>query len=144
MNGSILVPIDGSPAAKQALEHAYTQFPDADLILLYVMNPMVDYSRRRSFPGYTSEDEFSSERERGEAILEAAAERVPADVDVETALEAGDPARAIVAYADDHDVSHVVLGSHGREGVARYLLGSVAETVVRRVAVPVTVVRPPE
>jgi len=41
-------------------------------------------------------------------------------------------------------VSHVVLGSHGREGVARYLLGSVAETVVRRVAVPVTAVRPRE
>ena len=144
MNGPVLVPIDGSPAAGQALEHAYTQFPDADLILLYVMNPMIDYSRRRSFPGYTSDDEYSSERERGEAILEAANERVPADVAVETGLEAGDPARAIVAYADENEVSHVVIGSHGREGVARYLLGSVAETVVRRAAVPVTVVRPRE
>ena len=144
MNGPVLVPIDGSPAAGQALEHAYTQFPDADLILLYVMNPMIDYSRQRSFPGYTSDDEYSSERERGEAVLEAAVEQVPADVSVETALEGGDPARAIVAYADDHDVSQIVLGSHGREGVARYLLGSVAETVVRQAAVPVTVVRPQE
>jgi nucleotide-binding universal stress UspA family protein len=47
----------------------------------------------------------------------------------------------IVTYADENDVDHVVLGSHGRKGLTRVLLGSVAEAVVRRSPVPVTVVR---
>ncbi|WP_425607774.1 universal stress protein [Natrinema salsiterrestre] len=38
----------------------------------------------------------------------------------------------IVTYAEEHDVDHIVLGSHGRNGLARYLLGSVAESVARR------------
>ncbi|NGM68400.1 universal stress protein [Natronolimnobius sp. AArcel1] len=142
MSNSVLVPVDGSPAAEHALEYAREQFPDVTLTLLYVMNPMVDYSRRQSYPGYTGDDEFSNERDRGEAILEATAESIPDGVTVETALEAGDPARTIVSYADDHDCSQIVIGSHGRDGLARFLLGSVAETVVRRSAVPVTVVRP--
>jgi nucleotide-binding universal stress UspA family protein len=51
------------------------------------------------------------------------------------------PARAIVDYAEEHDVAHTVVGSHGRTGVTRVLLGSVAENVMRRAPCPVTVVR---
>ena len=46
----------------------------------------------------------------------------------------------IVRYVDDHDIDQVVMGSRGRDGLDRLLLGSNAETVVRRVSVPVTVV----
>jgi nucleotide-binding universal stress UspA family protein len=53
----------------------------------------------------------------------------------------GKPARAIVEYADDHDIDQIVMGSHGRSGVTRILLGSVAESVVRDSTVPVTVAR---
>ncbi len=101
---------------------------------------MTDYSRQRAYPGYTAGDEYNSERERAETVLEFLEEALPDDVSVGTAVEAGDPARTIVRYADDHGVDGIVVGSHGREGVARYLLGSVAETVVRRAAVPVTVI----
>jgi nucleotide-binding universal stress UspA family protein len=55
--------------------------------------------------------------------------------------EIGRPSRAIVEYAEEHDIDHIVMGSHGRSGVTRILLGSVAETVVRRSPVPVTIVR---
>lgn len=61
--------------------------------------------------------------------------------DVETATEEGDPSRGILGWIDEHDVDHVVIGCHGRDGVARWLLGSVAETVVRRAPVPVTAVK---
>ncbi|MFW6265865.1 MAG: universal stress protein, partial [Halanaeroarchaeum sp.] len=44
-------------------------------------------------------------------------------------------------YVEETDVDHVVIGSHGRSGVGRILLGSVAERVVRRSPTPVTVVR---
>ncbi|WP_254861597.1 universal stress protein [Halovivax gelatinilyticus] len=61
------------------------------------------------------------------------------DVRVETA--AGKPGREIVRFADEHDADHIVVGNHGREGVARVLVGSVAEQVVSRASMPVTVVR---
>ncbi|MDG5757777.1 universal stress protein [Natronococcus sp. A-GB1] len=140
MTAHVLVPVDGSRPSRAALEYALEQFPDAELTLLYVVDPMTDYSRQRAYPGYTTEDEYTSEREKGEAVLESLEETLPDDVSVGTVVEAGDPARTIVRYADDHGADRIVLGSHGREGVARYLLGSVAETVVRRAAVPVTVI----
>ena len=141
MTSRILVPVDGSDPARAAVSYACEQFPEASLTLLYVMDPMVDYSRRRAHPGYAIDDGFKNEREKGESVLEACSEVVPEAVTAETELIAGSPGRAIVKYADEHDVDGIVMGSHGREGVARYLLGSVAEHVLRRSAVPVTIVR---
>jgi nucleotide-binding universal stress UspA family protein len=60
---------------------------------------------------------------------------------VRTVEEIGDPARTILEYADEEGFDQIVIGSHGRHGVARVLLGSVAETVLRRSRVPVVVVR---
>lgn len=144
MTAHVLIPFDGSPAATNAIDYAQERFSDVSFTLLYVMDPMMDYSRRRSFPGYREDDGFKNEREKGEALLETGRRAVTEDVPVETELVAGNPARAILSFADDNDVDQIVLGSHGRTGVARFLLGSVAETVVRRAAIPVTVVRPSE
>ncbi len=60
---------------------------------------------------------------------------------VERVIEVGRPTKVIVEYADEHDINQIVMGSHGRSGMSRILLGSVAEIVVRRASVPVTVVR---
>ncbi|WP_412781655.1 universal stress protein, partial [Aeromonas diversa] len=60
---------------------------------------------------------------------------------VRTVIEHGDPSRMIISYTETHDVDRIVLGSHGRSGLSRVLLGSVAETVARRSPVPVTIVR---
>lgn len=128
MSQHVLVPVDGSRPSRAALEYAREQFPDARLTLLYVVDPMTDYSRQRAYPGYTADDEYKSEREKGEAILDSVRETLPDDAPVETALEAGPPARVIVQYADDHAVDGIVLGSHGREGPIRYLLGSVRKS----------------
>ncbi|MHC3436691.1 universal stress protein [Natrialbaceae archaeon A-gly3] len=141
MTRHVLVPVDGSSPAGAALEYACDHHADARLTLLYVIDPMTDYSRYRAGPGYGREHEYENEREKGEAVLESAIEAVPEEIEVETVLESGSPARTIVAYADDNDVDAIVMGSHGREGLARHLLGSVAELVVRRSAVPVTIVR---
>lgn len=142
MESTVLVPVDGSDASESAVEYAVDHFTDATLTLLYVMDPMVDYSRRRAYPGYVHDEEYTNERERGEAVLETAETLVPSDRAVEAVLEGGRPAKAIVRYADEHDVDHLVIGSHGRSGPIRYVLGSVAESVVRNTGVPVTVVRP--
>ena len=59
-------------------------------------------------------------------------------------MRLGKPADEIVRYAREHDVDLIVMGTHGREGVARVFIGSVAETVVRRAACPVLTLHHPE
>jgi len=135
----VLVPIDGSQQAKDALDHAIPAFPDADIVLLHVIDPIDSGFNAESVVPGLSEDWYASHKDTAENLFEEARERTGREFD--TAIEVGRPARTIVEYAKQEDADHVVIGSHGRSGVARILLGSVAETVVRRSPVPVTVVR---
>jgi nucleotide-binding universal stress UspA family protein len=135
----VLVPIDGSPQATEALDHAVSEFPDAGIVLLNVIDPVdAGYSAEGVLPS-SSEDWYESRQENAERLFEEARERTGREF--ETAIEVGRPARVIVEYTEEKGIDHVVMGSHGRSGVARVLLGSVAETVVRRSPIPVTVVR---
>ena len=73
-----------------------------------------------------------------EAILERATEE---DVDSTVgAVRRGDPAEAILDYTEEHDVDLVVMSTHGRTGIRRFLLGSVTEQVLRSAGVPVLTV----
>lgn len=65
-------------------------------------------------------------------------------VSVVTATAGGDPAKEILKYATRHGIDLIVLGAHGRSGVSRVLLGSVAERVTRTTPCPVLIVPPPE
>lgn len=138
----VLVAFDESEPAWDALDHAVSTFPDEEITVLHVVDPG-DAVYGGVEGGYYDQAMFESSVEAGEALLERAAERAAdADVpDVEIALETGRAARTILEYADEHDVDHVVIGSHGRSGVSRVLLGSVAESVARRAEVPVTIIR---
>ncbi|MFB6228777.1 MAG: universal stress protein [Halobacteriales archaeon] len=136
---SVLVPVDGSQQAEEAVDHADSAFPDAEIVLIHVIDPIdAGYDPESVVPGY-SEDWYASREERAEELFEETRERMGREF--ETTVEVGRPARKIVEYAKAEDIDHIVMGSHGRSGVARILLGSVAETVVRRSPVPVTVVR---
>jgi nucleotide-binding universal stress UspA family protein len=140
----VLVPYDESDGSQQALEQVLDQYPEATVTLLQVID-LVDAGYASpvdgTVPGFW-EDWFESEKASSERLLEAGRERATeAGVDVQTETVVGRPTRAINEYVEEHDVDHVVMGSHGRSGVTRVLLGSVAEGVVRRAPVPVTVVR---
>jgi nucleotide-binding universal stress UspA family protein len=142
MTNRILVPVDGSEPSDDALEFALDRFPEATVTVVYVVDPMVDYSRRRAYPGYAGPGEFATEVEKGESVLEEVTDRYGGSgAHLETEIVMGRPARAIVEFAEANEVDGIVLGSHGCDGTARVLLGSVAEAVVRRAPVPVTVVR---
>ena len=135
----VLVPVDGSNPAEAAVEYALEQFGDEEITALYVIDP-VDGATTWG-PG-AADDWLASAEERARRVLEDVAERTAAaGHDVDTDSTVGRPARTIVEYADEGDFDHVVVGSHGRAGISRVLLGSVAETVVRRSSVPVTVAR---
>jgi nucleotide-binding universal stress UspA family protein len=92
-------------------------------------------------PGY-SEEWYEESKENAEQVFEDAQDVADEyDVRLTTETELGRPSQVIVEYAKENDVDQIIMGSHGRSGVTRILLGSVAETVVRRSPVPVTVVR---
>ena len=142
MTMHVLVPLDDSPQAMDALRLALDTFPTATITLLTVIDPIeAGYRAESVLPSY-SETWYESKQEAAEQRFEEARGlAADTDVDLETVTEVGRPSRLIVEYAEEHDVDHVVMGSHGRSGVARVLLGSVAEAVVRRSPVPVTIVR---
>jgi nucleotide-binding universal stress UspA family protein len=145
----ILVAIDGSAEAAEALQFAASEWPDADLTALHVINPANSATGAEGgFPG-AADQWYRSAEQRGERLLSEAADAVGRRV--ETRLEVGRPTPTILGVAggeqpvgDDgpgEPFDHVVLASQGRTGLSRVLLGSVAEGVVRRAEMPVTVVR---
>jgi len=140
MTVHILVPIDGSPMAKQALEHALSMHPDAQFTILYVIDYIEESYSAWALVGADKLRERAEER--AEELFEEAEDIAEEhSVEIETRTAVGDPSREIVAYAEDHDINQIVMGSHGRSPMSRILLGSVAEDVTRRAPVPVTVVR---
>ena len=142
MSKHVLVPMDGSDQAQHALDYALAEHEDIRLTLLHVINPAeAGFGAQAGIPSY-SEEWYEAATEEAEELLEDAASRCrDAGAEVEIDTDVGKADRVIAEYADEHDVDHIVIGSHGRSGVSRILLGSVAEAVVRRSPVPVTVVR---
>lgn len=137
----VLVPVDGSDHSERALDHAIDLYGSDDVVLLNVLDVVeggYESSAGGELPGYRSD--WYEQAEEAATALFAELEDVHG-VSFETDVVVGRPARSIVEYAEENDVDAVVMGSHGRDGVSRILLGSVAETVVRRSPVPVTVVR---
>lgn len=138
----VLVPLDGSPLADEALEQAFEQFT-CRLTVLNVVTPIGAATSEGGVlePG---EERLEAARDRADrAVKRASARAAAVDRPIETAVETGDPVEAILGYVDAHDVDHVVMGGHGDEkrDLSRRLLGTVAATVVGKAPVTVTVVR---
>ena len=131
----VLVPLDGSAAAEAALEKAFELFPDADVTVLHV-------TQVTSLPTDSGESVAEIAAAETDELLETAERTAEArGREITTEAIEGHAARTIIGYAETHDVDHIVMGSIGRSGLGRLLLGSVAETVVRRAPCPVTINR---
>lgn len=139
MIARVLVPVDDSEMAMGALRYALDSFPDAEITVLHVsggpspmMGAAADLALSDDFE-QAAEERASSSLDRARAV---AAEY---DADITTDVRVGPPARIIVDAAEDFDA--VVIGSHSSSLSERLFVGNVAEKVVRRSPVPVTVVR---
>jgi nucleotide-binding universal stress UspA family protein len=143
----ILVPLDGSETAAAGLAHALRLGKDqaATLCLLHVVH---DYLEQDGLRGTVRSDELlRALRARGERILSDAAARARAagvtaradTIDMAT----GPVGEAIVEYLKVWPADLIVLGTHGRRGLRRLVLGSDAEYVVRTTPVPVLLIRGP-
>jgi nucleotide-binding universal stress UspA family protein len=138
MYDEILLPFDGSEGAAEALHHAgeIAHWADATVRVLYVADTARDsvtVVEGRTVDALVQE---------GEDIVDEAAKTLETlGVAHETDVVQGNPAPTIVEYAEEFDHDLVVMPTHGREGLSRYLIGSVAEKVVRLSPVPVLSVR---
>ncbi|QLG63186.1 universal stress protein [Halorarum salinum] len=137
---AILVPYDGSHPAQNAVEHAVKTTGDEEIILLRV----IEVASGSIEAGINLVQEKLKEKQEEEADelseeIETILDTDRVEFRVETAV--GKPSREIVSFAEEHDITQIIIGSHGREGVSRVLLGNVAENVVRRAPTTVTVVR---
>lgn len=138
MYDRILFPTDGSDVAAAAGEAALTlaqQF-DAGLHAVYVLEG-------RSLPAEIESSTADERRRLGREILgEIDEQATDAGIDVTTAVleEEGHVHSTLVDYTDGHDVDCLVMGTHGRTGIGRLVLGSVAEQTLRESPVPVVTI----
>lgn len=146
---TVLLPTDGSEGAEVAVAHAVSlaQTYGATLHVLAV----ADTKSYGTFTTGGAGSVIPALEERCRENVAAAADLIadltsdePDDPPVETAILHGFPAEEILRYAADHDTDLIVMGTHGRSGIDRVLLGSVTERVVRRAPIPVVTVRHPE
>jgi nucleotide-binding universal stress UspA family protein len=138
MYDRILLPTDGSDASREAAKQAINLAEEtgAELHVLFVIED-APYSPEMMDARF--EEEVQN---HGEEALDAVIERAEAaGVGVVSAIRGGTPHEVILEYADQEDVDIVVMGTHGRSGLARYLIGSVTERVIRTADIPVLTVR---
>ncbi|QRY22543.1 MULTISPECIES: universal stress protein [unclassified Halobacterium] len=140
MYETILLPTDGSEGTAAAAEHAATVASAFDA-MVHVVSVADERNRFESPSAGLAGDAWAErEHERAEAAVRETAAGLPDDVRTETAVIEGIPHEAIVAHAGDAGADVVVMGTHGRTGMDHYLVGSVAEKVVRTSPIPVLTV----
>lgn len=166
MYDTVLYPTDGSDGADAALETArdLAKTYGATVHVLYVANTNHDAfglggEPKEHAPGMVGDPDggeagmvgqrvetdemYAQVEEHGQAIVDEAASHFDG-VETETVVRSGDPHQVILTYADELGADAIVMGTHGRTGLDRYLIGSVTEKVVRLSDVPVVTVRADE
>jgi len=138
---NILHPTDFSEHSENAFNVACSlaQGYGARLILLHVLErPVLAYGGVMTPPPPGAEERVSARKH-----LQQIKPSHPA-LAVDRLLEEGDPAATIMQVARERNCDLIVIGSHGRTGLSRLLMGSVAETVLRKASCPVLTVKSPQ
>lgn len=145
----ILVPVDGSPTSELGLQEAMrlARLMHADLRLVHVIDEL-SFALGIDSYGYYAGELLDLLRKNGEAILQKATETVRAQgIAVDSVLYENlekTVQQRVIAEATTWNADLIVIGTHGRRGVRRLVLGSSAEGILRSSPVPVLLVRSPE
>lgn len=151
MFGSIVVPLDGSRFGEHALPYAVTvaRHSGSRLHLVHVYDRVSPGDLLSVTPyhyeGVDLKEYEETYLEEDRSYLDRLARRIDPDgeIAVTTALLKGEVRRALEEYADEVGAGLVVMSTHGRTGVSRAWLGSVADTLVRHISLPMLLIRPP-
>lgn len=137
----ILVGIDDSKSSADVLRAMVTQFrtENTEVRVLHVLQPIAPAPPQMA-AGYAPELE-DQKKPAQELVERIAKELRSAGFKVDTAVEVGDVRESIIDTAAEWGADLIVVGSHGRGGIQRFLLGSVAEFVARHAMCSVEIVR---
>ncbi|WP_049936433.1 universal stress protein [Haloplanus natans] len=139
MFDKLLFPTDGSDGAAAVFDHVLA-LANAHDATVHVVN--VADTTRESVTTIRGRVVDALERAGAETVQRAATRASERGVPTVTEVLQGEPYRTIVDYADTYDIDLVVMPTHGRRGLERFLLGSTTERVVRRAETPVLTIRP--
>ncbi|NTV06641.1 MAG: universal stress protein [Chlorobiaceae bacterium] len=139
----ILCPVDFSDASRKSVQYAkeFAAGMGASVFLLNVVEPRpmaVDITLN-----YVPLEE-DLEKAAAADLQVILQELIQAGIKAECAVEFGNPSDVILEKAEERDVNLVIMGSHGKKGLSRLIMGSVAETVVRKANCPVLIVKSEE
>lgn len=135
MYDRILVPTDGSSVSTKALHHAIelAEIHSAEIHVLHAVNPVTHA------PAGETSTLNTVATDNGEKVIDKTTEIIE-----ETGFDrftteqtVGSPAKIITSYAEDNNMDLIVMGTNGRSGIDRVLMGSVTEAVVRHSTIPV-------
>lgn len=139
----ILVPLDGSPLAEVALSHALVlaRACGAEVTLLNSVSPLDEVMVSEGEPVFLA-DLWKARQEAAQTYLESVAQRPEwRELKTTRVVETRPAADAIIDHARQHAVDVIVMATHGRSGLRRWVFGSVAEKVLRGADRPVLMVR---
>jgi len=140
----ILIPLDSSELAELALDHAFgiARLSDAKITLLHVLPPIQDVLATETGHPIFVDQQWESQQVLALQYLKNICKRMSCpDLKINTVVEMGTPAETIIDYARQHPIDLIVMATHGRSGVQRWVYGSVADKVLRGADVPVLLVR---
>jgi nucleotide-binding universal stress UspA family protein len=143
----ILLAIDDSEFSQAAIKAVMNQArpKETEVRVLHVIEPLPLYPDGQAW-GYGSEDSqvLEEQREEAKGLLRKASQQLrDAGFNVTTAIEQGNPKVVIIDSATQWSPDLIIVGSHGRKGLDRFLMGSVSEAVARHARCSVQIVRVP-
>ncbi len=143
----ILVPLDGSQLGEAALPYAakLAVVNNAEITLLQIVTTNQDLALAESYTssmGQLSEEYVQHAMSQATQYLNRIKMLLETkDIPVHAHVEIGFPAEQIINYAREHEIDMIAMSTHGRSGINRWLVGSVADKVMRASSVPVLMIR---
>jgi nucleotide-binding universal stress UspA family protein len=142
------VPLDGSELSELSLEHVkkFANMGDIpEVVLLNVLEPISNIVY--ASPVALREDAISNLEKQGQAHAQEYVNKIAARLKkdgfrVHSIVILGQPADEILQYSKEHRIDLIIMSTHGRSGISRWALGSVADKVMRHSTVPVLIIRP--
>ena len=144
MYKKILVPLDGSDLAEAVLPHveSLAKANDAQVVIVRVaLNPATEFAM--TDPYIAGQMVQSLESNAKEYLNEMCKRLTEQGLKVTMQIAEGPIADSILQVATDEKIDLIAMSTHGRSGVARWLIGSIADKVVRGANIPVLLIRPP-
>ena len=151
MYKKIMIPLDGSNLAECVLAHVETIARAKGVetvVFVSVFEPLEATSLRGHAEYSLGEDKIKQVDARGKKFIESYLDNLVSELDygnvkIQKEVLVGNAAEQLIEYARKNNIDLIIMATHGRSGVSRWVMGSVADRLLRALSVPVLMVRPP-